>query len=124
MRTLIEKFLSSTIKILWDVLGAKNTVEDINIKQLLVKQLRLALVEGASKDQMRSGTVKTSTKELRCIVSDLMKLRRIALNMPSEERKALFLVLLVVLATALLGSENVEKLFKEVSNDECQEQPK
>jgi len=124
MRTPIEKFLSSTVEILWDVLGAKNTIEDINIKQLLVKQLRLALAEGTSKDQMRSSTVKTSTKELKRIVSDLMKLRRIALNMPSEERKALFFVLLVVLATALLGSENVEKFFKEVSNDGRQEQPK
>ena len=114
----IEEFLSPAVEILWDALGAKKTIGGVNIKQLLTKQLYLALAEGNSNGRMKSNSAKTLTKELKRIVSDLMKLRRIALKMQSKERKTLFYALLLALATAMLENETVEKIFKEVTRNE------
>jgi hypothetical protein len=109
MEIKIEDFLSPAVEILWDVIGAKKSIGGINIKQLLIKQLYLALSEGFYKDQEGS-VAETSTNELKRIISDLMKLRRIALKMQSKERKILFYMLLLALAAAMLESEAVEKI--------------
>jgi hypothetical protein len=111
----VEEFLSPAVEILWDALGAKKTIRGINIKQLLTKQLYLALAESRVKGQTKNNSAKTSTKELKHIVSDLMKLRRIALKMQSKERKILFYALLMALATATLENEAAEKISKEVT---------
>ncbi len=109
MEIKIEDFLSPAVEILWDVIGAKKSIGGINIKQLLIKQLYLALSEGFYKDQEGS-VAETSTNELKRIISDLMKLRKIALKMQSKERKILFYMLLLALAAAMLESEAVEKI--------------
>ena len=108
----IEEFLSPAVEILWDAIGAKKSIGGINIKQLLTKQLYLALSEGHHKNQGKGTAAKTSTIELKRLISDLMKLRKIALKMQSRERKVLFYALLLALATAMLESEAVENIWK------------
>jgi len=115
----VEEFLSPAVEIFWDALGAKKTIGGVNIKQLLTKQLYIALAEGRFKGRMKSN----STNELKRIVSDLMKLRRIALKTQSKERKTLFYMLLLALATAMLENETIEKIFKEVTRNEWQKRP-
>jgi hypothetical protein len=48
-------------------------------------------------------------------------LRRVALSLPPEEKRALFFTLLTMLATSLLGTESVKALVKEAGDDEGQE---
>lgn len=113
----IEDFLAPAVEILWDTIGAKKTIGGINIKQLLTKQLQLALSQGHHESQSEGKAAKTSNKELKRIISDLMKLRRIALKMQSKERKLLFYALLLALATAFMENGVVEKIWKEATHD-------
>lgn len=105
----IEEFLPPAFEILWDIIDAKKYVMGVNVKQLLARQLRLALAKEHHKDQLNENA-KISNKELRRIISDLMRLRRIALKMQSKERKILFYTLILALATAILENGAVEKI--------------
>ena len=119
MKSPLEIFLSSIIELAWDVVTTRETVGGVNLKRVLVKQL-LSTLAGRTEDQSTS-TNTPPGKDLKRIVSDMMKLRRVALSLPPEEKRALFFTLLTMLATSLLGSEGVKALVKEAGDDEGQE---
>jgi hypothetical protein len=119
MKSSLERFLSSIIELAWDVVTTRETVGGVNLKRVLVKQLLSALT-GRTEDQSTS-TNTPPGKDLKRIVSDMMKLRKVALSLPPEEKRALFFTLLTMLATSLLGSEGVKALVKEAGDDEGQE---
>lgn len=110
----IDEFIPPAIEILWDTISAKNSVEGINIKKLFTKQLRLIL---ANEHQVNCHN-NISSKKLRHIISDLMKLRKIALKMQSKERKILFSTLLLALVTAFLETKSFRQNMEECTNDE------
>jgi hypothetical protein len=115
MEIKIEELLPQVVEVLWNAVGAEKSIGGINIKQL-TKQLCLALSEGRYKDQ-EDRVAETSANELKRIISDLMKLRKIALKMQPKERKVLFYALLLTLAAAVLESEAVEKIWKIVTRN-------
>jgi hypothetical protein len=119
MKSPLERFLSSIIELAWDVVTTRETVGGVNLKRVLVKQL-LSTLTGRTEDQSTS-TNNPPDKDLKRIVSDMMKLRKVALSLPPEEKRALFFTLLTMLATSLLGSEGVKALVKEAGDDEGQE---
>jgi len=119
MKSPLERFLSSIIELAWDVVTTRETVGGVNLKRVLVKQLLSALT-GRTEDQSTL-TNNPPDKDLKRIVSDMMKLRKVALSLPPEEKRALFFTLLTMLATSLLGSESVKALVKEAGDDEGQE---
>lgn len=97
---------------------SKKSIGGINIKHLLTKQLHMALLEEHHEFPKKRQVSQTSNKELKRVVSDLMKLRKIALKMQSTERKLLFYALLIALATAFMENGVVEKIWKEATRNE------
>lgn len=100
--------ISQVLEVLLDSLGIKKSVAGISVRKLLIDHLCSVIVgELDNKALQNVNTLdRRSKSELNKIISDIMRLRRVTINMSPIERRILFCTLLLATVSALFIYDN------------------